>query len=63
MSARRIYALEAEIQELAKWPVLDQGSGLQALRDELSNEKDALQEACRGMSPNHDLPVSTLTNR
>ncbi|KAN0114199.1 Spindle assembly checkpoint component Mad1 [Russula decolorans] len=42
-----IRALEAEIQELAKRPVLDQGSGLQALRDELSKEKNALQEARR----------------
>ena len=47
-----IRTLETEIQELAKRPVLDQGSGLQALRDELSNEKNALQEARRGMSPN-----------
>ena len=46
MSARRIYALEAEIQELAKRPVLDQGSGLRALRDALSNETDALVEVC-----------------
>lgn len=43
-----IRALETEIQELAKRPVLDHGSGLQALRDELSNEKYALQEARRG---------------
>lgn len=48
-----IRALETEIQELAKRPVLDHSSGLQALRDELSNEKNALQEARRGMSPNH----------
>ena len=41
-------ALETEIRELAKRPVLDHGSGLQALRDELSNEKHALQEARRG---------------
>jgi hypothetical protein len=51
-----IRALETEIQELAKRPVLDQGSGLQALRDELSNEKNALQEARRGMSPNRYFP-------
>lgn len=51
-----IRALETEIQELAKRPVLDQGSGLQALRDELSNEKNALQEARRGMSPNRYYP-------
>jgi hypothetical protein len=44
-----IRALETEVQELAKRPVLDQGSGLQALRDELSNEKNALHEARRGM--------------
>jgi predicted RNase H-like nuclease (RuvC/YqgF family) len=42
-----IRALETEIQELAKRPVLDQGSGLQALREELANEKHALQEAHR----------------
>jgi hypothetical protein len=46
-----IRALETEIQELAKRPVLGHGSGLQALRDELSNEKHALQEARRGTSP------------
>jgi hypothetical protein len=51
-----IRTLEAEIQELAKRPVLEHGSGLQALRNELSNEKDALQEARRGMSPNHYFP-------
>jgi predicted RNase H-like nuclease (RuvC/YqgF family) len=55
-----IRALETEIQELAKRPVLDHGSGLQALRDELSNEKNALQEARRGMSPNHLFPLSRL---
>lgn len=49
-------ALETEIQELAKRPALDHGSGLQALRDELSNEKNALQDARRGMSPNHYIP-------
>jgi hypothetical protein len=46
-----VRALEAEIQELAKRPVLDHSSGLQALRDELSNEKHALQEARRGTCP------------
>lgn len=51
-----IRALETEVQELAKRPALDQGSGLQALRDELSNEKNALQEARRGTSPNHYFP-------
>jgi hypothetical protein len=45
-----IHTLETEIQELAKRPALNQGSGLQALRDELANEKLALQEARRGMS-------------
>jgi hypothetical protein len=58
-----IRALEAEIQELAKRPVLDQGSGLQALRDELSKEKNALQEARRGMSPNHHFPCLDSKNR
>jgi mitotic spindle assembly checkpoint protein MAD1 len=47
-----IRTLETEIQELAKRPVLEHGSGLQALRDELSNEKLALQEARRGTSTN-----------
>jgi mitotic spindle assembly checkpoint protein MAD1 len=42
-----IRTLEREIQELAKRPVLDQGSGLQALREELANEKHTLQEARR----------------
>jgi mitotic spindle assembly checkpoint protein MAD1 len=37
-----IRALETEIQELAKRPVLDQGSSLQALREELANEKHTL---------------------
>ena len=54
-----IRTLETEIEELAKRPVLDHGSGLQALRNELSNEKNALQEARRGMSPNNYI-VSTL---
>ena len=40
-----IRALETEIQGLAKRPVLDQGSGLQGLCEELANEKHALQEA------------------
>ena len=44
-----IRALDMEVQELAKRPVLDQGSGLQGLREELANEKHALQEACRSM--------------
>ncbi|KAI9452687.1 MAD-domain-containing protein [Lactarius psammicola] len=42
-------ALETEIQELAKRPALNQGAGLQALRDELANEKHALQEARRAL--------------
>lgn len=45
-----IRTLEAEIQELAKRPALEQGAGLQALRDELTNEKHALQEARLGSS-------------
>ena len=45
-----IHTLEAEIQELAKRPALEQGAGLQALRDELTNEKHALQEARLGVS-------------
>ncbi|KAI9510349.1 MAD-domain-containing protein [Russula earlei] len=44
-----IYALETEIQELAKRPALEHSSGLQALRDELANEKNALQEAQRAL--------------
>jgi hypothetical protein len=45
-----IGALEVEVQELAKRPALSQGSGLQALREELVNEKQALQEARRSTS-------------
>lgn len=44
-----IGALEAEVQELAKRPALSQGSGLQALREELVNKKQTLREAQRGM--------------
>ncbi|KAH9981796.1 spindle assembly checkpoint component Mad1 [Russula compacta] len=44
-----IRALETEVQELAKRPVLNHSSGLQALRDELANEKQALQEARRAL--------------
>jgi len=44
-----VRALDTEIQELAKRPMLDQGSGLQGLREELANEKHALQ-AHRGTS-------------
>ena len=46
----QISVLETDIQELAKRPALSQGSGLQALREELVNEKQALQEARRGTS-------------
>lgn len=46
----QIRALETDIQELAKRPALSQGSGLQAMREELANEKQALQEARRGTS-------------
>jgi DNA repair exonuclease SbcCD ATPase subunit len=46
----QIDSLETEVQELAKRPVLSQGSGLQALREELANEKHALQEVRRGTS-------------
>ena len=42
-------ALETEVQEFAKRPVFDRGSGLQVLR-EVANEKDAVQEAHRGTS-------------
>lgn len=45
-----IHTLETEIQELSKRPALNQGSGLQALREELADEKLALQEARRGKS-------------
>ncbi|KAH9165006.1 MAD-domain-containing protein [Lactarius sanguifluus] len=45
----RTRALETEIQELAKRPALSQGTGLQALRDDLANEKHALQEARRAL--------------
>jgi len=40
-----IRSLDMEVQELAKRPVLDQGSGLQVLREELTNEKHSVQEA------------------
>jgi hypothetical protein len=40
-----IRALETEVQELPKLPMVDQGSGLQALREELANEKHVVQEA------------------
>jgi predicted RNase H-like nuclease (RuvC/YqgF family) len=43
-----IRALETEMRELAKRPVLDQCSGLQAFREEQANEKQAVQEARRG---------------
>ena len=51
-----IRALKTEVQELAMRPMLDQGLGLQVLREELTNEKDAVQEACRGTSgrPHHE---------
>jgi hypothetical protein len=52
-----IHTLETEIQELAKRPALDQGPGIQDLRNELADEKLALQEARRGMSFN-PLPQS-----
>jgi hypothetical protein len=39
------YALWKQIQELAKQLTLNHGSGLQALREELVNEKQTLQEA------------------
>jgi hypothetical protein len=45
-----IHSLDTEVQELAKRPVLYQGSGLQAWHEELANEKHALQEAHRGAS-------------
>ena len=44
------HSLDTEVQELAKRPVLYQGSGLQAWREKLVNEKHALQEAHRGTS-------------
>jgi len=50
LSEAHIGALETEVQELAKRPVLDQGSGLQDWREELANEKHAVQEAQRGTS-------------
>ena len=52
----QIRALETDIQELAKRPALSQGSGLQALREELANEKQALQEARRGSSRRRPVP-------
>jgi hypothetical protein len=45
-----IDSLDMEVQELAKRPVFDQDSGVQALREELANEKHAPQEAHRGTS-------------
>ena len=57
----QINALETDIQELAKRPALGQGDGLQALREELANEKQALQEARRGTS-RHRLAPSPWRN-
>ncbi|KAH9031164.1 MAD-domain-containing protein [Lactarius hengduanensis] len=51
----RMHALETEIQELAKRPALDQGTGLQALRDDLTNETHALQDARRGQKKIEEL--------
>jgi hypothetical protein len=45
-----IHSLDTEVQELAKRPVLDQDPGLQGLREELADERHALQEAHRGTS-------------
>jgi mitotic spindle assembly checkpoint protein MAD1 len=45
-----IRALKMGVQELARRPMLDQGLGLQVLREELTNEKHAAQEARRGTS-------------
>jgi mitotic spindle assembly checkpoint protein MAD1 len=39
-----ICSLDTEVQELAKQPMLDQGSGLQVLRKELTNEKYAFKK-------------------
>jgi len=44
-----IHTLETQVEELAKRPALEHSSGLQALRDELANEKHALQEARRAL--------------
>jgi hypothetical protein len=40
----QMHTLETEIQELAKRPALNQGAGLQAMHDKLTNEKHTLQE-------------------
>ena len=40
---------ETDIQELAKQPTLSQGSGMQALHEELVNEKQVLQEVWQGV--------------
>jgi len=45
-----IRSLETEVQELPNRPVLDQGSDLKALCEELANERHAAQEARRGTS-------------
>ncbi|KAH9957583.1 hypothetical protein BC827DRAFT_1224448 [Russula dissimulans] len=45
-----IRTLETQVQELSKRPALEHSSGLQALRDELANEKHALQEARRALA-------------
>jgi hypothetical protein len=45
-----IRSLDMEVQELAKRPMLNQGPGLQVLREKLTNEKHAIQEAHRGTS-------------
>jgi len=56
----QIPAPETDIQELAKQPTLSQGSGMQALHEELVNEKQVLQEAQRGMLFHHPGKTNTF---
>ena len=57
----QIPAPETDIQELTKRPALCQGSGMQALREELVNEKQVFEEARRGTS-RHRLAPSPWKN-
>jgi len=56
----QIHVPETDIQELAKQPTLSQGLGMQALHEELVNEKQVLQEAWQGMSFHHPGKTNTF---
>jgi hypothetical protein len=57
-----MHSLETEVQELEKRPAVKEGSGLLALREELVNEKQELQEARRGTLSRRFLALSSLSN-